>query len=143
MENQNSKQLLKDPGQIPGGALFREMMGETLFQAYAGLQEIISSTGLSGEWRYYNDGKAWLYKVTFKKKTIAWVSLWEESIKTSFYFTEKNRGGIMDLDIGEPVKTAFLQAKSIGKLVPLTLDLKQKEDAEDFRKIAAYKMSLK
>ncbi len=143
MENQNSKKLLSDPGQIPGEALFREILDETLFQAYAMLQEIISSTGLSGEWRYYNDGKAWLYKVTFKKKTVAWVSLWEESIKTSFYFTEKNCGGIMDLDIAESVKTAFSQAKSIGKLIPLTLDLKQKEDAEDFRKIAAYKMSLK
>ena len=143
MENQNSKQLLKDPGQIPSGALFREILDETLFQVYDGLQEIISATGLSGEWRYYNDGKAWLYKVTFKKKTVAWVSLWEESIKTSFYFTDKNRDGIMDLDIAESVKTAFSQAKPIGKLIPLTLDLKQKEDAEDFRKIAAYKMSLK
>ncbi len=143
MENQNSKQLLGDPGQIPGEALFREIMNETLFQTYAGLQEIISGTGLSGEWRYYNDGKAWLYKVTLKKKTVAWVSMWEESIKTSFYFTDKNRDGIMDLDIGEPVKTAFSQAKPIGKLIPLTLDLKQKEDAEDFRKIARYKMSLK
>lgn len=143
MENQNSKQILSDPAQIPGEALFREILGETLFQAYAGLQDIISACGLNGEWRYYNDGKAWLYKVTFKKKTVAWVSLWEESIKTSFYFTEKTCGGIMDLNIGEPVKTAFSQAKPIGKLIPLTLDLKQKEDAEDFRKIAEYKMSLK
>jgi hypothetical protein len=143
MENQNSKQLLGDPGQIPGEALFREIMNETLFQTYNGLQEIISGTGLSGEWRYYNDGKAWLYKVTLKKKTVAWVSMWEESIKTSFYFTDKNRDGIMDLDIGESVKTAFSQAKPIGKLIPLTLDLKQKEDAEDFRKIAEYKISLK
>lgn len=143
MENQNSKQLLGDPGQIPGEALFREIMNETLFQTYAGLQEIISGTGLSGEWRYYNDGKAWLYKVTLKKKTVAWVSMWEESIKTSFYFTDKNRDGIMDLDIGESVKTTFSQAKPIGKLIPLTLDLKQKEDAEDFRKIAEYKISLK
>jgi len=27
----------------------------------------------SGKWRYYNDGKSWLYKLTKKKKTICWI----------------------------------------------------------------------
>jgi hypothetical protein len=54
------------------------------------------------------------------------VSLWEESIKTIFYFTEKtarNHG----FEYWRTRQTAFSRAKPIGKLIPLTLDLKQRK----------------
>ena len=33
--------------------------------------------------------KAWLYKVTKKKKTICWVSIYDNKFKTGFYFSDK------------------------------------------------------
>ena len=51
------------------------------------------------EWRYYNDGKAWLCKVVNKKKTVFWLSIWEHYFKTSFYFTEKHLESIDALNI--------------------------------------------
>ena len=51
--------------------------------------------GLSFDWRFYNDGKAWLGKTVCKKKTILWFSVWESIFMTSFYFMEKARAGIM------------------------------------------------
>lgn len=143
MENKNSAQLLRNPEQEPGDRLFREILSEQLCQTYEELLKIVSEMGLSHEWRYYNDGKAWLCKITHKKKTVAWLSLWENTFKTGFYFTEKTGTGIMSLDIDNKIKSSFSQNKPIGKLIPLTLEIDHKTKLKDFRKIAVYKMSLK
>lgn len=143
MEANNPAQLLGDPAQEPGDRLFREILSEQLYQTYEELLKILSEMGLSHEWRWYNDGKAWLCKITQKKKTVAWLSLWENTFKTSFYFTEKTGDGIKNLDIDNRLKSSFAQNKSIGKLIPLTLEIDNKPKLEDFRKIAEYKMTLK
>jgi len=143
MEEKNSQMLLRDPGQEPVKSLVKEILSEQLYKAYEELLKIIPELGLSYEWRYYNDGKAWLCKITHKKKTDAWLSLWENAFKTTFYFTEKTGAGIESLDIDSRIKSSFLQNKAIGKLIPLTLEIDHKTKLEDFRRIAEYKITLK
>ena len=143
METKNPDHLLRDPLQEPGNKLFREILSEQLCQTYEELLKIVSEMGLSYEWRYYNDGKAWLCKITHKKKTVAWLSLWKNTFKTGFYFTEKTGAGINSLDIDSKIKSSFSQNKPIGKLLPLTLEIDKPYQTEDFRKIAEYKMALK
>lgn len=143
MEDNNCKQLLRNPEQIPSENLFKEILSKQLFQTYQEMQKILSDSGLQAEWRYYKDGKAWLCKITHKKKTIVWVSLWDSLFKSSFFFTEKNRSGIENLDIDTSIKTSFSKAKPIGKLIPLILDLGNISELENFKKIADYKLSLK
>ena len=70
MEDKNHKQLLRNPEQAPGEELFREILSHPLLQTYKEIQKIISGFGLVEEWRYYQDGKSWLCKITHKKKTI-------------------------------------------------------------------------
>jgi hypothetical protein len=84
-----------------------------------------------------------LYKITYKKKTIAWLSLWKYFFKTSFYFTEKTSAGIMKLDIEDNLKSTFLETRMIGKLIPLILKIDDPGKLVYFRRIAKYKMSLK
>lgn len=138
----NTTQLLTDPDQLPDNKLFEEILSKQLYETYQQIENIISALGLTAEWRYYHDGKAWLSKITNKKKTIAWLSLWNDCIKTSFYFTEKTREGVMLLDINNDIKTSFAQAKTIGKLIPLILTIEQPNQADDFKTIAAYKMAI-
>jgi hypothetical protein len=142
MEDKNFKQLLRDSEQIPNESLFKEILSGPLFQTYLEIQNIFTNIGLSSEWRYYNDGKSWLCKVTHKKKTIVWISLWEFFFKAGFYFNEKNRGGIKDLDINQKNKDTFEKAQPIGKLFPLTLDIKNINDLNDFKKIIEYKINI-
>ena len=143
MESKKPAQLLSDPAQEPGDRLFREILSEQLYQTYEELLKILSEMGLSHEWRWYNDGKAWLCKITHKKKTVAWLSLWENAFNTGFYFTENTGAGIKSLDIDDKIKSSFLQNKPIGKLIPLTLEIDSKPKLEDFRTIAEYKVTLK
>lgn len=98
---------------------------------------------LNTEWRYYNDGKSWLCKVTHKKKTIFWLSVWDGFFKVGFYFTDKNRGGIEALEINSQIKSEFNESKLIGKLIPLTVNVFREDQVDDILKIVEYKKGLK
>ncbi len=143
MENKTLQLLLQNPEQQPENYLLKEIMDKELYDCFTTLQNLLSDIGLQREWRYYKDGKSWLYKITHKKKTIAWLSLRETYIQTSFYFTEKTKEGIMQLNIDKDIITAFSQTKMTGKLIPLVLCIDKKDKLSDFMKIAAYKIALK
>jgi len=98
---------------------------------------------LNTEWRYYNDGKSWLCKVTHKKKTIFWLSVWEGFFKVGFYFTDKNREGIEALEISTQIKSEFNESNPLGKLIPLTVNIFREDQVDDILKIVEYKKGLK
>jgi hypothetical protein len=135
---------LKDPQVITSPEVLSPVLGDT-YPVFEELMQTITSPdfGFNGEWNYYNDGKAWLFKAQFKKKTVFWLSVWEGYFKTAFYFTEKNCQGIFELEIDENIKKEFVANKPIGKLLPLSIDMKLKEQLPDLLKIITYKMRLK
>jgi hypothetical protein len=135
---------LKDPQVLPTSEVLAEAMGDS-YPVFDELIKTVSSEafGLTTEWRYYNDGKAWLMKACFKKKTVFWLSVWENHFKTSFYFTEKNCEGIYEMGIDETIKKDFNTQKPIGKLIPLLIIMNQKEQLSDLLKIIEYKKGLK
>lgn len=135
---------LNDPNIIPVNEVLLKELGKS-FKAYEKFISLITNKDycIVPEWRYYNDGKAWLCKNVFKKKTVFWLSVWDSHFKVSFYFTEKNCQGIDELEIDERIKEEFGKAKSIGKLIPLTLIIEDENQVEDALKIIQYKKSLK
>lgn len=138
------KPILNDSQIIPVQEVLENALGKS-YTAYDELIKTISGSvfSLTPEWRYYKDGGAWLCKVQYKQKTVFWLSVWEKYFKTTFYFTEKNCGGIADLAIDENIKDSFLRNKPIGKLLPLTLSIDQKDQLQDLLKLIEYKKKLK
>lgn len=138
-------QLLRDPDLPPTNELLLNELGTSVFEVYKALLKMVMETDFKCtiEWRYYNDGKSWLCKVTHKKKTVFWLSAWENHLKAGFYFTEKNNAGIYDLNIDPSIKEDFSTAKPIGKFMPLTLCIDKLSDLNNLKVIAAYKMSQK
>ncbi len=139
------KQLLRDPDVSPTGKQLKNVLGKKLYGIYDELFNTLTSDSwaLKFEWNYYKDGKAWLCKVIHKKKTVFWLSVWENFIKTGFYFTEKTRSGVLELDIADAIKIKFAGSEVVGKLIPLSLDINGKEQLKDLFKIAEYKKNLK
>lgn len=88
-------------------------------------------SGVSLEWRYYRDGKAWLCKVVRKKKTVCWVSVWDQLFKATFYFTAKSDRDIERLPIAQELKDAYRASTSGGKLKPITIEVRRKKDLAD------------
>jgi hypothetical protein len=125
-----------------------EVLKNALGKTYSVLFELLDiltkpDYGLIPEWNYYKDGKAWLCKVSHKKKTVFWLSVWDKYFKIGFYFTEKNSQGISDLDIEKKIKEDFINGNPIGKLIPLEIDVNDKKQIGDVLKIIEYKMKIK
>ncbi len=121
---------------------------ETTGNLYPLYEEIINTItdntfNLTVEWRYYKDGKSWLFKATYKKKTVFWFSVWEDYFKVSFYFTEKTEKKVYELDIDCRLKEEFRGSKIIGKLKPLIININDKSQIKDLLKIIEYKKNLK
>ncbi len=99
--------------------------------------------GLEPQWRWYNDGKAWLCKMVFKKKTVFWLSVWDGFFKAGFYFVERHLQGINELDIDPEIKAELSKAKPIGTLYPVTLEMRRKEQVPDLLKLVDYRKKAK
>jgi hypothetical protein len=98
---------------------------------------------LSEEWRYYNDGKSWLMKVTRKSKTIFWLSIIPGSFRTTFYFTDKAAPAIDCSSIPEDLKEQFRSGKSLGKIRGLTIAFRDGSDIENANSLLTIKLGIR
>lgn len=144
MKSENETILIGNKEIEPTDEVLENALGRKLFAIYQKLRQIFTDEfGLELQWRFYKDGKSWLCKVVYNKKTVLWLSVWENYIKTGFYFTEKTRKGVLELGIDEKIKEAFSAAKPIGKLMPLIIDIDHQKQIEDLKKLIEYKKGLK
>lgn len=120
-----------------------KVLNAALGPAYKGYEKALALFGqneLSHEWRYYNDGKAWLCKVQKKKKTIAWMSAWKNYFKVTFYFPLRLLDDILALNITDKMRETFKASKNSGKIKPLTFTITSPELPEDFEKVLKFKI---
>lgn len=136
--------LLREQNVLPTKELLKNSLGES-YQAFNELMNIISH----GQFRlvkrcgYYNEGRSWLCKVCFKKRTVLWLSVLDNFFKVGFYFTEKNKKGIAELDIENKIKEDFYRSEQKNKWKLLVVDVYGNEQINDVIKLIQYKKSLK
>jgi hypothetical protein len=95
------------------------------------------------QWRYYNDGKSWLLKVTKKSKTIFWLSVYSGLFKITFYFGDKAEPAIMESTISDKLKDHFKNGKRYNKIRGITIMLENKKDIEYIKALINIKLSTK
>ncbi len=125
------KPILNDPDQHPTDEVVFSCIGrkKTVWTAFFNaLHE--RHPDFTEEWRYYKDGKNWLMKVTRKKKTIFWLSVWKNAFKITFYFSDKAEEAIFDSDIPDEMKDDFRHGKHYGKIRGLTIVFSKKKDID-------------
>ena len=139
-----AEMLLRDPDIFPSEKVLQNALGESVHNVLASFLETITNEeyALSIEWRYYNDGKAWLGKVLYKKKSVLWLSVWDGLFKTSFFFTEKHLEKIAALDIAKTIKDEFAGAEPVGRLLPMIFDVSNQEQVKDLLTVVRFKKSL-
>ena len=113
------------------------------YPAYCALMELFAANGLDHEWRYYRDGKAWLCKVQYKKKTVAWMSAWRGFMKATVYFPERSAAALDGLDIAEELKVSMRNARSVGASRPCVFEIRSKKALRDLAIVMKRKMALK
>lgn len=142
MQEITSIQLLKDAGVVPSDDVLTDVMGKKLFAIYKNVHLLLSEMEVAGEWQYYKDQKAWLFKIQHKNKTVAWLSLWEGYMQVTFYFTAKTGPAVLQLPINGEIKNAFQLSKPVGKLIPLVLEVYSNKQLANLGKIMEYKLTI-
>ena len=102
-----------------------------------------SYPSFSGQWRYYKDGKSWLYKITKKKKTICWVSVYSNKFKTTFYFPDKAEDLITTSKLRKQYIDQFVHGKRYGKTRGITVDVNKPVDLNSTKKLIEIKEQVK
>jgi hypothetical protein len=134
------KMLLTDPEIFPSKEVLQAALGNVynVFEEFETL--LTNELNLTFDWRYYKDSKGWLCKVSHKKKTVFWLSIWEGFFKTSFFFLERHLEGIAALEIDNE---RFVLEKEWGKMIPLIFNIKDKKQLPDVVKMARFKIQAK
>jgi hypothetical protein len=136
--------LLNDQTEYPSDEVLTRCLGKAkpAWDAFAaGIPERLPEASL--EWRYYNDGKAWLCKLVRGKKTVCWISVWDKFFKTAFYFTQKSDKDIAALPIPAELKDRYREHAAIGKLKPLVIEVKTRKALDPVFVVVKYKAALK
>ena len=139
-----AQMLLRNVDTFPSDKVLKDALGDVHIVLESFLGTIRNEEyHLSIDWRYYNDGKAWLGKVQHKKKTVLWLSVWEDFFKVSFFFTEKHLEAIAALDISETIKEEFSITKPVVRLIPMIIDVTNENQLNDLLTVVRFKKSLK
>jgi len=136
--------VLTDPNVQPTDELVWSYIGEN----HVYWQQIIdylykNHVDITEEWRFYNDGKSWLYRALRKKKTIYWVGILKDTFRISFWLGEKAESVIEASSLSESVKEYYRNAKryKIGRCISIRMS--SPEDLEDVIKLIELKLKMK
>lgn len=133
---------LKDVNEFPTPQVLEKVLGDN-YTALEKLYKELEEFGIVPEWRYYNDGKAWLCKLMLKKRNLGWLHVYDTYFTVSCFFTEKHFEAIEKLEVSQEIKDEFFASKTNGKLIPMAIKVCGKELPEDLRKMIAFKKGLK
>jgi hypothetical protein len=135
---------LNDANEFPDDKVLARQFGRAK-PAWDAFMALLAANNppLAAEWRYYNDGKSWLCKVTLKAKTICWASAWEKFFKISFYFTAKSEAAIGNSALDPAIKYSFIHPKGRCALRPITTEVRKASDLGAIKELIEIKLKAK
>lgn len=135
------KPILKDKAQYPTNEVIYSCIGDTKTLWISFFEYIHQNhPDFSEVWKYYNDGKTWLLKVSKKSKTVFWVSVLKDTFRISFYFSDKAEEAINKSDILDELKEQFNNGKRYNKIRALSIVFKNKMDIEYVKSLIAIRL---
>jgi hypothetical protein len=136
--------LLNDPDIFPSDSVLCRPLGRSK-PAWDAFMSLLKNDypQMSVDWRYYDDGKTWLCKVTRNADTIFWMSAWDKFFKISFYFTANAEAAISASTLDPGLKYSFLHPKGRCSLRPVTTEVRKKTDLKPIRELIEIKLKLK
>jgi hypothetical protein len=136
--------VLKDKSVYPDDDLIFSIIGNNSVYWNKLLAAIRETYPASEEvWNYYNDGKAWLFRVILKKKTLFWIGVLEDTFRITFYFGDKAEPVIEKSSLPEETKASFKNGKRYGKIRSISFEVKGQEDVDHALVVAGIKAAMK
>lgn len=146
-----NEMLLRDAASKPTEKMIFEGLGDTSSVYREFIKQLEKQSITLMDWRFYNDGKAWLTKGEYKwttsrgtkkVKPIFWLSIWEGFFKVSFNFKAEIRAELLELALGKETKEMIRQVEVHGKklkYIPIIFDVKASQQLADIYTIAEFR----
>ena len=116
---------------------------KSLYGVYREFVNELESRKILVVWRYYKDGRAWLGKAVKGSRTVCWISLWEGYFLINFTIAHRLRDVLDRLKIDEDIRERAMQQKPIGKLLPILVELFDRQQLADLRSLVDFKLSIR
>jgi len=97
----------------------------------------------AGVWNYYNDGKRWFFKMVWKKKTVFWIGILEDTFRVTFWFPDRAEPVIENSELPQVIKDEFKNAKKYGSTRGLSIKMEETGDVENVIKLIGIKSKMK
>ena len=135
--------VLTDPNVQPTDELINSIIGENSIY----LQKIVNylydnHRDITEVWRFYNDGKCWLFRALRKEKTIFWLGILKDTFRITFYLSDKAEALIEESVLSDHIKEEFWNTKG-SKFRAITVVMRSKEDLENVLKLIEIKLKMK
>jgi hypothetical protein len=136
--------VLNDPAIQPTEELIYSIIGENSVYWEKIVDHLYENhTDITEEWRFYNDGKVWLYRALRKKNTIHWIGVQKDTFRISFWLSEKSIPIIESSELPERIKEEYRNAKPFNNSRCVTVVMGSEEDLENVMKLIDLKMKIK
>lgn len=133
---------LKDKEQFPTPEVLSTILKGS-FPAYEQLEKELADAGTGIEWKYYNDGKAWMGKLMAKKKNLGWLHVYSGFFTVTCFCMEKHLETIAASALPQQVKDQILGEAFDSKLKPMRIAVRAVEQIADVYKLLDFKKRLK
>jgi len=136
--------VLTDPTVQPTDELIFEIIGENSVYWEKLIEYLYDKhLNITEEWRFYNDGKSWLYKAVRKKQTLYWIGVIKDTFRVTFWFGDKAAPIIESSTLPESVKEDFKNAKRYGQLRAISIEVRSDDDYSNVIKLLELKAKMK
>jgi len=135
--------ILTDPNVQPTDELISLIIGEKTVYWQQILRYLRDNhSDITEVWRFYNDGKCWLYRTLRKTKTIYWAGILKDTFRITFYLSDKAEALIEESTLSENIKEEFWNTKG-SKFRAVTVVMYAAEDLENVLKLIEIKLKVK
>lgn len=136
--------VLTDPNVQPTDELVFSIIGENSVYWENLIEHLYEKhLNITEEWRFYNDGKSWLYRALQKKKTLYWIGVIKDTFRISFWFGDKAEPIIEASSLPEKIKEEFRNAKRYGKIRAVSIEMHSNEDLQNVILLLELKVKMK
>ncbi len=133
---------LRNETDSPDETTLRRVLGSG-YAVYERMLAYFADKGLTHEWRYYHDGKAWLCKVQKGTRTMVWMSAWRGYIQATVYILEKHREAVYSCGMSEACCRFVRDTPNVGRSKPCVFRGDDSFAMDDFRAVVEFKMAHK
>lgn len=123
--------MLNDPAVYPTDEIIFSYIGDNKMLWQRFFYEIKREySSIEGIWRFYNDGKSWLFRFMLKKKTLCWIGIFGNTFRITFYFGDKAAASIDASGLPESMKENFRNGQYFGKIRAITISVSEDSDID-------------